>query len=291
MQPLSKFNSLCPGQIGPIEPMGNGLYTANAIAPTGEKMYMGMESLENDDKNKWEYYKNSASFLVWGGICDMTIGSLAELGSRINDEISLKEFLLIQTNPKYWTSDQQKFEQLIAKLQERQIFVDSTKAKELSTIPYASNGINVSSQTHMVYVSKSPIIGRIQFDSHSKKGFSGYLEKYDDLVLTVGVTISDIVENRGIFRNPWSVVEGGFGAISMMTHCFTCMVVEHNYPGVETFKVRPFKKMGELFMNSLPKDQTTVNGIPGDLYDRGFEYEQDVRVPVKVLANLHRKNI
>ena len=46
--------------------------------------------------------------------------------------------------------------------------------------------------------------------------------------------------------------------------------------------------MGELFLNSLPKDQITVNGIRGDLYDKGFEHEQDVQVPVKVLASLHR---
>jgi hypothetical protein len=54
------------------------------------------------------------------------------------------------------------------------------------------------------------------------------------------------------------------------------------------FKVRSLRKMGKLFLNSLPKDQVTVNGIPGHEYDKGFECEQDVRVPVEVLANLHR---
>lgn len=234
----SQFNNLSSGQIGPIERIADGVYTAEAIAPTGEKIYFALESLENGDKDKWKIYKNRAALLVNGEACDFTIGSLVELGSRINDEIALKEFLATQTHPDYWTSDLPKFEQLSAKLRERNIVVDTPKARELSTIPHASNGINVSSQTHMVYVSKSPVTGRINFASDSK-GFGSYVDRYGDLIMSVGVTVRDVVENRGIFRNPLSVVEGGYGMISMMIHSFTCMAVEDNWPEVKVFKVRP----------------------------------------------------
>lgn len=215
------------------------------------------------------------------------MGSFVELGTRVNDITGLREFLTTRTHHDYWTSDQLKFEWLCNKLRERNITVDSRKAKELSTIPYASNGVNVDKQTHMVYVSKSPVIGRIDFVAKSK-GFGGYIDKYGDLILSVGVTIRDVVENRGIFKNPLSVVEGGYAGIAMMAHSFTCMAIENNWPEVKTFKVRPLKKMGEIFLNSLPKDKVTVNGVSGDIYDKGFEYEQDVRVPVEVLASLHR---
>jgi hypothetical protein len=134
------------------------------------------------------------------------------------------------------------------------------------------------------FLRKNVILGRIA----KSKGFSRYVDKYGDLIMSVGVTISDVVENRGIFRNPLSVIEGGYAGIAMMTHSFTCMAVENNWPEVKTFRVRPLKKMGELFLNSLPKDKVTVNGIHGDMYDKGFEREQDVRVPVEVLASLHR---
>lgn len=284
---ISQLNSHSSGKIGPIEIVSDGVYTAEAIAPTGEKMYFAMESIEVFDKNKWDTYRNTAALLVNGGCFNITIGSLTELGSRINDKIELKGFLATRTHPDFWTSDEQKFEKLCNKLRERKIVVDSPKAKELSAIPHASNGMNVQQQTHVVYVSKSPVTGRVNFSEQSK-GFGGIVETYGDLVMSVGVTISDIVENRGIFRNPLSVVEGGYGAISMMTHCFTCMVVEDNRPEVKIFRVRPLKRMAELFLNSLPKDQVTVNGIRGDVYDRGFEHEQDVRVPIEVLASLHR---
>lgn len=287
MYSLNQYNNLSAGQIGPIQSVSDGVYAAKAIAPSGEKIYFAIEKIENSDKEKWDVYRNSVSILVNGGCYDITLGSLVEIGSRLNNEIELEEFLKTRTHPDYWTSDRAKFAQLCTKLQERNIVVDSPKAKELSAIPHASNGVNVSEQTHMVYVSKLPITGRIDFVAKSK-GFSGYVDKYGDLVMSVGVTINDIVENRGIFRNPLSVVEGGYAGIAMMTHSFTCMVVEKNWPKIEMFRVRPLKKMGELFLNSLPKNQVTVNGIRGDIYDKGFESEQDVRVPVKVLAGLHR---
>lgn len=281
------MNQINAGQIGPIRQIGNGVWTAEALTPSGEKMYFAMETLENGDKDKWELYKNIAACLVSGGVGGYTSGSLVELGSRVNDIGGLKAFLAKQKYPNYWTSDRSIFERLCVNLQERNIVFDSPKAKELSAIPHASNGLNVDYQTHMVYVSKLPVTSRINFTSNSWD-FSGYVEKYGDLIMTVGVTISNFVENRGIFRNPLSVVEGGYAGISMMTHSFTCMAVENNWPEVKTFRVRPLKKMGELFLNSLPKDQVTVNGIRGDRYDKGFESEQDVRVPVAVLANLHR---
>lgn len=280
-------NALEPGKIGPVTRVCSTVFTAEGIAPSGEPIYFALETIENSDKTKWEAYKNSASNLVNGSCCDITFGSLVEIGSRASSRPELMEFLSTRHLPKYWSTDKSKFEQLLDKLKERHIVVESSKAKELETIPHASSGINLSKQTHIAYISKSPVTDRIHFESIAT-WYSGYVDKYSDLVMTVGVTISDVVENRGIFRNPLSVVEGGYSALSMMIHSFTCMVVEENWPSVETFRVRPLKKMGELFLNSLPKNQITVNGIPGDEYDGGFEYEQDVRVSVRVLADLHR---
>lgn len=289
MNGINPISNIGIGQIGPIKQTNDGVFTAEGVAPTGERIYFAMESL-GDDKEKWDEYRNEAGYLVTGGNSYLgTIGNLIELGSRINDEIDLKEFISTRTYPDYWTCDQQRFDQLKNKLRERKIVVDSPKAKELKLIPHASNGVNVRMQTHMVYVSKSPISGRAKLiSSSSNQGFGAYVDRYGDLVMSVGVTIKDLVENRGIFRNPLSVVQGGYGGIAMMAHSFTCMVVQENWPLVKSFKVRPLKVMGEIFMNSVPKKLFTVNGIPADQYDKGFDHEQDILAPVEVLADLHR---
>ncbi len=248
-----------------------------------------MESIENtDDIEKWNDYKQDAALLVNGGESKYSIGSLSEIGSCINDKNGLLQFFATKTHSSFWTSDLSHFENLRSNLKARSINIGSSKAKDLSFIPRALSGMNVREQTHVVYVSKLPVTGRAKFES-KLTGFGEYVEKYGNLIMSVGVTINEVVENRGIFRNPLSVVEGGFGGISMMTHCFTCMVVEDNWPEVDTFRVRPLKKMGELFLNSLPRELVTVNGIRGDLYDKGFRIEQIVEVPLKVLASLHRR--
>lgn len=287
---INQFENLIFGQIGPIKQVDDGVYIAEAIAPTGEKMYVAMEPL-GEDKLKWIRYRNKASFMVNGGDFFKEIGSLVNLGSRINNEIILKEFLALYSHSDFWTCDSERFEKLSIKLRERNITVGSPKAKELSTIPHASNGINVSLQTHMVYASKSPIIGRVNFtpsETCNDFSFGGYADQYEDLIMSVGVTIENFVENRGIFRNPLSVIDGGYGGIAMMIHSFTCMVVQDYYPSVKTFKVRPLKKMGEIFLHSLPPEKITINGIRGDSYNDGFEQEHEVLVPVEVLAGLYR---
>lgn len=275
-----------PGKIGPVEIICDGVYTAEGIALSGEKIYFGLERLENTDKIKWGYYKNSTVTLINGEVADIRIGSLLDIAIRVNDMQELREFLKSTDRPIYWSSNEAKFEDLCNNLKKRKITLDSSKAKELLAIPHASNGMNINFQTHIVYVSKIPITGRISFNSQTI-GFEGYVDKYSNLIMSVGTTISNIVENRGIFKNPLSVIEEGYAGIAMMAHSFTCMVIQKHWPEVSIFKVRPLKKMAEIFLRSIPKDQITVNGIRGDIYDKGFEHERDVEVPVTVLANFY----
>jgi hypothetical protein len=277
------------GQIGPVHKIEDNVFTANAVAPTGEPIYLAMEPM--GDGKKWESYRTSAQFLTNGGDFFASIGKLAELGSLINDGVELNKFFERCTIPEFWTYDKARFEELITKLKERKITLESAKAKELNTIPHASNGMNVREQTHVVYVSKVPVTGIANFDRSSSDNqfdFGRYVTKYDSLVMSVGVKIEDIVENRGIFRNPWSIIQGGYGGISMMVHSFTCMVIQEHWPSVKLFEVRPLKNMGEIFMNSVPKEQFTINGIQADQYHGGFETEQNILVPIEVLADLHR---
>lgn len=281
------INSLRAGQIGSIQSIGNGVYTTDGIAPTGEKIYFVMESLESSDREKWDRYRNLAILLAQGAMHDCTIGSISEIGARLDDEAALNEFLATRKFPDFWTSDQKRFEQLLGKLRDRKIALGSPKAEELKVIHHASNGMNVEKQTHVAYVSKVPVADRVNFVSQTKSfDFGRTVEMYGDLIMSVGVTIKDVVENRGIFRNPLSIIDGGYGSLAMMLHSFTCLVVKEAFPEVTTFKVRPLKKMGDLFLNSLPKHLVTVNNIRGDLYDKGFDHEQDVLVSVEVLASL-----
>lgn len=283
---LQPFSYLSPGQIGPVKAVCEGVFSAEAVAPTGEKVYFGIESLERFDREKWDCYRNTSILLVLGGLCDFTIGSFAEIGSHLHDEQALKAFLATRKMPDFWTSNPQKFEELCRKVRTRKIALGTPRGIELSVIPQASYGMKIETQTHIAYASKIPVTGRINLRTQYSH-YQDIAEMYGDLIMSVGVKITDVVENRGIFRNPLSIVEGGFGSLAIMMHRFTCLVVKDNFPAVTTFEVRPLTKMGELFFNALPKHLITINGIQGDLYEGGFEKEKSVQVPVAVLASLH----
>lgn len=300
MHDIIDWTDLKAGEIGPIT-MVDGIYTAIAIAPTGEQMYLAMEPFDAD-KFKWQRYKTAAQLLAQGGEFARyeTIGSLTRLGDHISRGGELKDCTANLQFPGFWTSDAERSGKLVSNLLKQKIVTGSSKAKELSTIPHASDGINLNEQTHMVYVSKSPITGRFKTTSYEQSknlinnGFGAYVDSFGDIVMSVGVNIMEehqLVENRGIFRNPLSIIEGGYGGISMMLHSFTCMVAREHYPSIEQFLVRPLKRMGEIFVGSIPKKllpQMTINGIPGDQYNEGFEQEKTVMAPVKILADLHQ---
>lgn len=274
-------------QFGAIHTMGNGVYTAEAISPTGEKVYFAMETLETSDREKWEFYRNMATMLVQGGQCQYTMGSIAQIGSLVNDDAALRKFLATRKDPDFWTSDSKRFEQLCERLRQRKIQTGSPKAEELKDVSYGSLGLSIEQQTHVVYASKAPVKGRIHFVAQTERfGFARVSEMYGDLIMSVGVSIGEMVENRGIFRNPLSIIEGGYGSLAMMIHSFTCSVAKEHFPQVTTFNVRPLKKMGEIFFNKLPKHLITIDKIQGSLYTGNFERERDICVPVELLANL-----
>lgn len=286
------------GQIGPVKMVAEGVFTAEGITPSGEKIYFAMESKENEkERNKWNKYQMDAFGIINGGDGSVHIGKITELASIINDESSLKKFLSKQLyhysteTCAFWQGDPQRFEQLKDKLRNRKI--DGTKAEEIKNINQAMNGLS-SKQTHMVYASKSPILGRVDFDAKSTKyNWGGYIDRYGDIIMSVGSTIRNYeVENRGIFRNPLSIIEGGNGGIAMMLHSFTGMVVKDHFPSIETFVVSPFGKMAQIAASTLPKEKITIDGIRGDHYVRAFENnqaEKTFRIPIDVLANFLKR--
>lgn len=275
---ISKIEDICTSNI---------IYTAEAVAPTGEKMYLALETL-GENKIMWDAYKEEINRVCKGFDKDSTtIGSLRDVLLLIDDEKSLDNFLKKNTYPNYWTLDVKRFNKLRINFKK----LTPKQEKELCTIPHASRGLNINNQTHMVYASKTPIIRSSDFISNQYNCFGEYVDCYKNIVMSVGVTINDIVENRGIFRNPLSVIKGGYGGISMMLHSFTCMVVKDYYPSIKTFQVHPFGDMARIFLKSLPNDKVTVDGVRADDPNcKKFEgfLERKVQVPISDLANLHR---
>jgi hypothetical protein len=253
-----------------IQEICDGVYSMSA----GENMYLTIEKL-GEDRNKWDFYRNETVSLVNGGDYFGSIGSLIVLISAVKKD-KMEEFLQRYPDSHYWTHDLS-----LLDVMNRSVFNED----QIKTIPRASSGMNTVSQTHVVYASKSIVTGRLSFPASTRKGFARYVERYTDIIMTVGVRMGDTTcENRGIFRNPWNIIQGGYKNISMMLHSFVCEVSRQYYPLIKQLEIRPLEKMAKILFDVLPKDKFFIDGIIANSYDEGFTSEVKFTIPVTLLS-------
>lgn len=176
---------------------------------------------------------------------------------------TMNEFLASRNFPHFWNQDKVIFSEFCELLKKCDLTEDSNKYNELISITHASSGMNIKQQTHVVYATNSPVLTRFENRKSEKKGFPKFYEMYQDIVMSVGVNIrekDETVENRGIFRNPISIVNNDFRNISMLLHEFTCQVICEFFSSVRCFYVRPMPKMAQILFESLEKDCFLING-------------------------------
>jgi len=99
-----------------------------------------------------------------------------------------------------------------------------------------------------------PLISRNGFTEVNLKEFIHY---YSDLIMSVGsdFSSSDHYHNRGIFRNPLSVIDNKHKGISMILHGFTAAVAQKFFPEKNYIKVSPIGSMQAIISNSSLKQE------------------------------------
>lgn len=139
------------------------------------------------------------------------------------------------------------------------------KAKE--SIRYFSAGRDGKSfGENIAYISRSPIKTRMKLPLVTDRALSlqEVYDHYGDIIMTVWVTPrgdgSVAYENRGIIRNPFSMLFDEYKGLSIKFHAFTGLVMEYYY-GSLFLHVRPAPAMCELLLRAF--DRTEI--FYGDL--------------------------
>ena len=259
----------------------------------GEIVHLVMEKMHP----KFGQYKDSAQLLLSGGnkFVGGTFGSIQELyDAHWHKPGGIEAFLDTRTVPGFWGKKSSTTLQFFAEIGAADFRPDSSKTAELKDVTNAASGMNVHSQTHIAYATKTaptgpyfeqPLSTIIKDDGDELvSAFELFHAKYDNIIMSVGVTVGEFhVENRGIFRNPLSVVKNDNRRIAMQLHRFTCECVSKHWPDVEIFRVRPMQKMAHIFMKSLPTEQVTINGRPASEYNGTFASEETFAIPISVM--------
>jgi hypothetical protein len=244
-----------------IEQLKDEVWAGHTVQ--GESVYFGMESIRNHD---WNDYLMMCQTLISGGNRHVGhTGSLHTIARLVNDKSQLQDYLDKCADSPFWTSSDSEFKHVCETLEH----VSVSTLTQLATIPSAINGVNLDHQTHFVYASKVPIAGRFRFDK-SQRGLAGFVRSYGNIIMTCGCKIDgDRVENRGIFRNPLSILEKTYTHISMKLHQFVCQVVLQHFPQIKVFRVRPLEHMGKLFLKHFPE------ALVGEFYE-----DKELLVPI-----------
>ena len=98
----------------------------------------------------------------------------------------------------------------------------------------------------------------------SKISLKDYFRRYRDILMCVGSQFSSnrkSFENRGIFRNPYSMIQKDYLGISMLVHGFTGAVVQKFFPERKEMVVRPIPSMQLIIFENLEPDDYTVNKL------------------------------
>lgn len=135
---------------------------------------------------------------------------------------------------------------------------DKKKIRSLCNIRGAIS--EISDYSSICYLSRSEdffLNEQKQEPDHFDINISNFIDQYQDLIMCVGLNLPENSVNhynvRGIFRNPYSMLEGSYKEVSMAVHGFMAAVMKKYYPTVQEERVDPMYAMGSLIAQTLER--------------------------------------
>ncbi len=253
--------------LGPVQKVAEGLFSAEATLLAGETIYLGMQQMSGEaERNTWQQYSNSCYQLTAD-----SRGWLYCLGTFHNDPDKLTN---MRSSPRFSDMDAPSFDALVANLQVKGIIPDGNKWKTFNAIRAGLAGFSPELCTYVAYISTKPITESLSLLATPPSTFNEVQQNYKHIIMSVGVTLAQdlpLFENRGIFRNPLSLLEGGHSNIATLLHTFTakalksCINQDRQIP-IEYFIVRALPEMRRILEDAIGVDHIRyANDIPENL--------------------------
>ncbi|WP_420420809.1 hypothetical protein [Simkania sp.] len=258
--------------IGNVTQVSEGVYTAEGTTANGEKIYFGIEQLDFDTLY-WEEYQKACKRLY-----DNSRGLLNYLGLYLNDDSKLAE---IKKDKKNYGLESHEFKEFVQKMKQREVYKGGRRWETLQNTSGGAESFKLMLKrgNFVAYVSKLPIKGRADFPESLEEYPWKLKEIYEtcgDTLMTVGVRNIDVkpmFENRGIFRNPLSLIEGGYPNLSMQLHAFVGKAFKthiNSNLGVNAkmyMTVFPLKQMESILLKTVGRSRVSIDhDLPPELY-------------------------
>lgn len=264
------------------------VFKGKSFTSKGEVFYLHMELLTKENEEAWTQYAHQAKLMTNGSECSLTgIGNKLKLGYVI-DEITdeMKDIWRYdgKKNKNYLPEtgfSEQEFDELVQQLGTKgfQPFYYYSqkcaggKAKEKLLIlgmnwVGCGNMCTVADGTsrYIVYATKKPEFNILDIPKSGSLTLKEFRTYYDNILMSVGSDFSqkDSFENRGIFRNPFNVVDETYNGIAMSLHAFAGAVAERYFPEKKSMVVSPIPIMQVLICASLKAEDVSIDSMSFD---------------------------
>lgn len=247
-----------------------GVYIGEGRAKSGEKFYLRMERVDDSNYPFWSSYLSATN-----KFCNSGKSLLGYLMNHIwvVDEIDGKKQFVYDNHrgvPDMVGMDAEEFQQLIDALG-RGGYYKGGERKRRNALRQIDSGskhlnINPSGSNYVIFASRCRELSTTDLASERdanahKISLKDYFRQYRDILMCVGSQFSSdgkSFENRGIFRNPYSMIQKDYLGISMVLHVFTGAVVQKFFPERTKMVVRPVPSMQLIIFETLGRDDYTV---------------------------------
>ena len=247
---------------GDARQVAPGVYAGKGKASSGEDVYFGMELLDETNILLWHQYIRHTTFLM-----RYARGAIEVLSVMCQQE---KREPYTDKNAQFSGFTQKEYTAYLDELEAKQFFTTKKRAvfQGIRTSISGFDGIGMSAGSYMTYASKIPVTSRRIFSEMTLQewvSIKTYNDIYGDLIMTVGSRMfleKDFYTNRGIFRNPSSVIEGGYKNISLLLYGFSGKALKIRAPHVRFMKVAPLRVMKKIMKKNINTDDLVHDKSP-----------------------------
>ncbi len=247
-------------------------FVGQARASTGEIIYLHMQLITAENQPYWQQYIKASIDMGYSARCAGLFPQIIRHTRKMKHQNSTQYTCgsFFSYNKSFFKSATgytwQEFDAFVNALGQKG-FIDTYKADVLKLNTVGSHHIEPYHDGHryIIYATKTEHFD-IQATKLSKNPFQilpfkSYVEQYQNLLMCVTGDFNHMqyYENRGIFRNPYSVIENKHKNISMLLHAFSAAVAKHFF-SQRILRIRPVSFMQQIICKTLESEDLTITG-------------------------------
>jgi hypothetical protein len=252
--------------VAPIR-LQDGLFSGEAVAASGAKVYFGMEKIDHSNIEQWRSYTEAAARL--SGSRDILVQLVRETTAK-----SFPKYSDVIHNRTGFSAYE--YDTFMRHVQESRLY----EPAKLKAVESVSDGASVeyNEGDWIAYVSKRPVIGKSDFVHGFRKGARTQFS-LRDLVFHFGTLIMSVkveergkkpyTHHRGVFKNPAAFADPHktYAGISTMLHGFGASVAfrffRDNTYSKQYLVVSPLPAMAKILRDEV-KPGTMFRGTNKD---------------------------